>query len=470
MKQLTEALTSALKTAGLQHARLLCAVSGGADSVALLHAASRVRAACGYQLEAVYVQHGLRGENSLADEAFVKQLCEQLCVKLHILQAQLSGTMHDPGAETRARDERRRLFAQAMRSTQADALLVAHHQDDQAETVLMHLLRGSGGRGLTGMRKTQPFAGGLLIRPFLQLTKQQLTDALREADLSWREDESNACEITPRNALRIRVLPQLETLYPHAGQHIAQAAQTLAVDEGYLSEQAQALFETNAYAKAPVFAIARQPLQAAHPALARRALRMLYACVCPESAEALSLADTLALENLLHAPNGTAINLPGGIRASAQEAHLHLAAEDVQTCREEPGQPLRSDACSYDFDHAAIRQLQAGPDEAIPASAQEVILSPAVLSLAPVLRLPRRDDVIRPLGAPGHKALRRFWTDRKIDPHFRWRLPVLAAGKEILWIPSVCIAEALRLQTIPDGSIRLKSISHIPLYPHQIKE
>lgn len=470
MKQLTEALMLSLNQAGLQHARLLCAVSGGADSVALLHAASRARSACGYQLEAVYVQHGLRGENSLADQAFVTQLCVQLGVQLHIQQAQLCGTMHDPGAETRARDERRRLFAQTMHSTHADALLTAHHQDDQAETVLMHLLRGSGGRGLMGMSRIQPFASGLLIRPFLQLTKQQLTDALREAGLSWREDESNACEITPRNALRIRVLPQMEALYPHAGQHIAQAAQTLATDESYLSKQAQALFETNAYTKAPIFAIARQPLCEAHPALARRALRMLYACACPYSAEALSLPDTLALERMLHAPVGTSINLPGNIRASAQEAYLHLAAQDVQARREEPDQPICPDASGYEFDHAAIRQTRAGSNSAIPASTQEAILSPAVLKLHPVLRLPRLDDVIHPLGAPGHKALRRFWTDRKIDPHFRWRLPVLAAGREILWIPSVCTAEALRLQTAPDGSIRLQSISRIPLYPHQSKE
>lgn len=116
MQPLLNAVKAALIEAGLYHSgvRLLCAVSGGADSVALLHALCRLRNDAGYTLEAVHVQHGLRGESSLADEQFVRGLCARLNVPLHVERAGLTGGMDDPGAETRARESRRRIFAVQM--------------------------------------------------------------------------------------------------------------------------------------------------------------------------------------------------------------------------------------------------------------------------------------------------------------------------------------------------------------------
>lgn len=471
MIALCHAVRHSLQSAGLFHDRacLLCAVSGGADSVALLHALSRLRAETAFQLRAVHIQHGLRGEASRADELFVRELCQSLNVPLHVYAPFLGASMHEPGVETRARSVRRELFAQCMEETGAQALLAAHHRDDQTETVLMHLLRGSGMTGLCGMPESMPFGPGLLLRPFLTVSKQQILGALRQENLPFREDQSNQEAITPRNALRLSVLPRMEALYPGAGERIAQTASILSGDEAFLQAEADKLYQQAAYCVPPIFAIAREPLRDAPSALVRRVLRRCYTQAArPMDERSLSFADTLALESLLKANPGDTHNLPGDFRAVCETAHLHITRIGAQLSSEESAQPIEPEREAYRFRHARIIQLPCG--ETLPASAHEAVLTPEILSLKPVLRAPRPNDRVHPMGAPGSKPLRRYFTDRKMDPFFRYQRPVLAAGEDILWIPSVCMAEALRISSVPPGSIRLKNTAFIPFDPHQPKE
>lgn len=448
MKRLCDAARDCLKEAGLFHkrARLVCGVSGGADSVALLHALSLLRAEAGFHLEALHIQHGLRGRASEEDERFVRDLCAAKGVPFRALRANLHGTMNDPGMETLAREERLRLIQETMISGSFDAVLLGHHRDDQAETVLMRLLRGSGMHGLGGMQRCAPFACGVMLRPFLHIPKADLMAALRSKRAGWREDESNAHPTNPRNSLRLNILPAMEALYPGAGRHIAQTADILRAENDCLDAEAERLFEAAAYCVPPFRLMAKEPLRGAHPAIVRRALRKL----CPVP---LDYPDALALEALLNAPDGTRLNLPQGVQATVWTRHLHIVHPHDQP----------SDAT-----HMTIRRQEAQGD--VPRSANEIVLSPDVLARNPIVRLPKADDVIRPFGAPGAKPLRRFFTDRKTDPFFRWQLPVVAAGDEVLWIPGVCASEALRLSSIPEGSVRMTFTVSIPFYLHDSKE
>ena len=269
------AVRRALEDAGLFRGGtgLLCGVSGGADSVALLYALWRLRSEAGFRLEASHVQHDLRGEASLEDERFVRALCDELGVPLHVENAGLTGGMEAPGMEARARERRRAIFARQMDALKLDAVLVAHHRDDQAETVLMRLLRGAGTDGLCGMRACVPFGRGVMLRPFLGLGKQTLVQALAQEGLPHREDESNQSPLTPRNALRLEVLPAMERLFPGAAGHIAEAAEALGTDAGCLDALAERLYETARAELPPLHALRRGPLAHAPEALARRVLR-----------------------------------------------------------------------------------------------------------------------------------------------------------------------------------------------------
>lgn len=465
MNALTQAVCRSLAAAGLAHpnARLLCAVSGGLDSVTLLHTLCLVRSEIPFTLLAVHVQHHLRGEDSLEDERFVRRLCDELGVALWVEDAGLEGSMADPGMETLAREKRRGIFARLMQEQRVDAILTAHHRDDQTETVLMHLLRGAGAQGLQGMQPAVPFGPGRMLRPFLDLPRS----ALEEAGYAHREDQSNREALTARNALRLTVLPEMEKWFPGASAHIAAAAQTIRTDEEALSLQAQQAYERAVYRTPPLMLLHAQALCGLPPAVVRRVLRrwwldgLAMAGLCPQE-KALSLADTLALEALISTEGSC--NLPCGLMAQCVNHQLWLMRQNGERLCDSPAQeaavePFRQ---RYVFDHLTITQLPADGEK--PCDAGEVILPPQLLALSPVFRSPQPDDRIHPLGAPGSKPLRRYLTDRKIPPALRPVLVVLAIGSDVLWIPSICTAQSLRVSSVSDGSVRLRA--HLHYLPH----
>lgn len=476
MNALMKAVRTALEASGLWRdgAKLLCALSGGCDSVALVHALGRLRAQKALCVHAVHVQHGLRGEDSLADERFVRSLCTELNVPLIVVNANLTGDMHTPGMETQARERRRQIFEEQMKILHADALLTAHHLDDQAETVLMHLLRGSGMRGLCGMQTAVSFGGALLIRPFLSLPKQHLRAALSAENLPSREDGSNQEAVTPRNALRLQLLPELEKLFPNAGEHIAQTAEALAADEAYLAAEADKLYRMSRYAVAPLYMLRSQPLADAPEPIRRRVLRRWYLdglqAACLQTQErSLSHEDTLALSALVCQPAGERLNLPCGLMAAREKDWLHLVHQSGQPLL--AMQPYTRTICRersrYELPHMILRLSDAA---AIPSHPYSVILTPEWLGKRPVLRTPQPEDMIRPFGAPGRKPLRRYLTDRKVDPFLRRVWPVLCIQNEVLWCPGLCAAEALRLDHVPPGAVQLTIIGENPFIPKPPKE
>ena len=487
MQRLVSALRDTLEMAGLLHenARLLVAVSGGADSVALLCAACRLAPSAGFDVSACYVQHGLRGESSQADERFVRALCERLRVPLYVERARLWGGMDDPGAETRARAERRRIFDERMRALEADALLMAHHLNDQAETALMRLLRGAGGAGLCAMRAIAPFSCGVLLRPFLSLPKQTLLDALDAEGISHREDESNQSATTPRNALRLELLPELDRLFPGAARHIAAAAEALQADEDCLTSQADALYRRALLDKPPIFALSKAVLGAGEAnapdeappqppeALLRRALRRWYQdalTLCGQAPDERSLSheDTLRLVALLHAPRGESLNLPCDMRVLAGGRYLHLTRQDgAPLGAYAPQAPVRitREQALYRAGGITLRLSPCPPDVSPPTDARAVWLPPAMLDAGLWLRAPMPGDRVRPLGASGHKPLRRYLTDQRVDPPFRATLPVLACDGDVLWLPGLCTAEKLRAKKPEAGTLQMIVEGDIPYVP-----
>jgi tRNA(Ile)-lysidine synthetase-like protein len=212
--------------------RMIVACSGGADSVALLHAAAMAGQALGWDLVVLHCQHGLRGLEAQADADLVAGYCADLDLPLRLFETRLG---RGAGVEQRARDWRRRCFAAAAEETGANLILLAHHARDQAETLLLNLVRGSGAVGAAGMRALAPLhgAGGpRLGRPFLGLQPQTLRRWMARRGLRWREDASNQDQRLARNRLRHGVLPQLELINPKAVEHLAVFCRSMAASKG----------------------------------------------------------------------------------------------------------------------------------------------------------------------------------------------------------------------------------------------
>ena len=206
--------------AGLAGERILVGLSGGVDSVVLLHALSREHR----RLAAAHIHHGL-SPNADRWAAFCRRLCKRLGVPLTVRRVRVQ--KKGEGIEAAARAAR---YA-ALAKLPCDVLALAHQLDDQAETVLMSLLRGAGTRGASGMRPRARWQGRTLIRPLLDVSREAILAYAREHDLAWVEDESNLSDAYARNFIRLRIAPLLTERYPRWREALARAARHFAATD-----------------------------------------------------------------------------------------------------------------------------------------------------------------------------------------------------------------------------------------------
>lgn len=197
-------------------------LSGGADSVALVHVLWRL----GYDVVAAHCNYGLRGGESDGDEMFVRGLCEELGIRLELMNADVAGRMRRDRSsmEMACRDIRYEWFETLRAKYNAQAVAVAHHADDKAETVMLNLVRGTGLRGLASMKWYREPG---IVRPMLNITRQEIREHLTAAGLGWRDDSSNAKNDVKRNKLRNAVLPQLYQDFPDAKANICATSEHL---------------------------------------------------------------------------------------------------------------------------------------------------------------------------------------------------------------------------------------------------
>jgi len=222
------AVEQVLALADLRGKTLAVALSGGVDSVVLLHLLARMAPRQGYALRAIHVDHGLSA-NSRRWAGFCRRLCRDLGVPLEVRRVKV-GKSRGIGLEAAARAARRAAFARV----RAEALALAHHLDDQAETVLMNLLRGAGLRGASGMPVRGELGGKLVVRPLLAVPRTAIVRYARAHSLTWVEDEMNEDPSLTRGYLRQRVLPLLEQRYPRWREALARAARHFAEADALL--------------------------------------------------------------------------------------------------------------------------------------------------------------------------------------------------------------------------------------------
>lgn len=413
---------------------LLAGVSGGADSVALLHALCGLREVHGFFLRAVHVEHGLRGEASLQDAAFVEELCESLHVPLTVHHA-AAGEVKKAlgvGTEEAARIARYACFEKTMAETGAHGLLLAHHLDDQAETVLMHLMRGSGPKGLQGMLPCVPFSGGLLIRPFLTLPRRTLRKALQEAGFAWREDETNASPDCFRNALRLQVLPELERLSPGCVNAMGRLSVLMASEADYWRKEAECWLKGRSRISALGAFLDRKELLSAHPAYQRQIIRAFYEKTVGEKDESLSYDKTEELLALLDGSGG-AVNLPGGVKAVTSRDRLHLILPGTPEAPQPVPLSLTGETC-FDGFRLLLQPWQKGMAL---GDGRRVQALDGERLLGAVVRTRKPGDRISPLGMAGSQPLKEYLIDRHVDRPFRDRIPLIALGGEIVWVCGV---------------------------------
>lgn len=458
----------AVRTAIAEHGlfergdRVVVAVSGGMDSVVLLDLLAGLDA-LRLGLTVAHLNHQLRGEASDGDERFVKELATRYGLPVATRRVDVSALARERrlSLEEAGREARYAFFADVVRESGARCAALAHHRDDQAETVLMRLLRGAGGTGLAGMRWKS--AGGRIVRPLLDVGREEIAAWAVRRGLSWHEDATNADPRFLRNRLRHEVLPLLARLNPSVAEHLAVTARTLAADEELLDHLVD-----GAFGRLGTTGTDGVTLDAAGVALEARALRMrVYRRAIALAKGDLARIATVHLEAvdrlvISPRPNAT-LDLPAGVTVYRSYGAVRIAAA--------PPSP-QTDAWELEVPGPGRYPLPGGGTLFVSFSLPPATWTdqpPTVAYLDPVrgafpwrVRPFRPGDRLTPLGMAGTKKVKDLFIDEKVPLRDRRRLPLLFGATGLLWVCGVRLAEGARITSPHLPVIRAELLDFTP--------
>jgi tRNA(Ile)-lysidine synthase len=408
---------------------VLCAVSGGADSVALLVMLKQLSDRLSFTLHAVHLDHCLRPESG-DDANFVTELCASLQVPLSTESVDIKALSVErrEGLEATGRFARRRFFEQVAREQGCSAIALAHHGDDQAETVLFRLARGSGLTGLAAMRPRS----GAYIRPLLTCKKSELCDWLVANGIGWREDASNLDPAFNRNLIRNQILPALRQVNAQVDEALCRFSRQVALEEGFWREQVEEVLSRQLVESqtGSSLHIAVESLLALHPALRRRVIRGILERLRGDLQrfEAGHIDQIEAL--LVNSRPQVETCLPGAWVARRYDTlEFHFEPPEIESF-----EMLLPAAGSYDLPGAERLVLRLTTDSAPLADPSVVEFCAGQISFPLMVRSVRSGDRFRPSGMQGHKRLKNYFIDNKIPLETRRKIPVVCAGDTILWL------------------------------------
>jgi tRNA(Ile)-lysidine synthase len=437
-------------------ARVVVAASGGADSTALAFVLRDTASRLKIELAGLaHFNHELRGAESEHDQAFSRGLAERLGVPFEAGRGNVraAATELRTSVEDAGRRLRYRFLDEARERLAATHVAVGHTRDDQAETLLLNLLRGAGTRGLSGM----PPARGTVVRPLLECSHAELVAWLDARGVAYREDESNRDRRFTRNRLRYEVMPALERAFPGAAIALARSAATTRADAEYLETLAAESLAAVGRRGEGTLVLDAAAMRRLPRALARGVARLALL----EGARARFVGVEHA-ERLLDLAAGVrtgSLMLPGlqadldgdqlvlrsrqGRSAAAEPGRSSSSGNSFRETLSIPGEVLLDDGLVVSSD---LHQGGPSPDELFRLAGPSVAVVDAGRFSRLAVRYRRPGDRFRPLGLNGHKTLQDFFVDRKVPRGRRGRVPLVVDGDgRIVWVAGYAVSEDFRV-------------------------
>jgi tRNA(Ile)-lysidine synthase len=411
--------------------RVLAAVSGGPDSIALLSVLFELSEGWGIEVEAAHYNHRLRGAEADRDQACAQTVARQLGVPFHVgMSAQARPRKN---VEEGARAERYAFLFELAKRLGCTRIATGHTLDDQAETVVMRLLRGSGPGGLTGI---VPVRSDGVIRPLIECDRAMVLAYLRDRNLPSCEDSMNADPRFLRSRVRHEVMPLLRSINPLAPRALARTANAAAADDAVLDRLVGDLL---AQFVAESGALVLSDLKAVPAELQARVVRSWLA----ERRGSLRSIGFVHIEGILRlvhrAAPGVSLPLPGQGCVQREYDRLWFRPDADREFREFTRMITAGDRFGVDCGWRVAADLVASPGE-VPGSERTLWYfwgDAQFMGREPKLRTVRRGDRIEPLGLSGHRKLQDVFVDRKVPRARRWHLPVLEIDGHLLWVPGV---------------------------------
>lgn len=421
-----------------RHTTVVVGVSGGSDSLALLHFLWSERERYDIQIVVAHVDHMLRGKQSEEDMHFVKHFCDQRSIicEAKQLNVQLYMEQTGKGVQEAARDCRYTFFEQVMHKYKAHCVALAHHGDDQIETVLMRLVRGSTSKGYAGIPIKRPFGNGYIIRPFLCIDRQQIEQYCQNNGLRARHDPSNDKDDYTRNRFRRYVLPFLKSENSRAHEHVQQFSETMSEDEAFLEQLTKEKLKDvvdqqkgHVRVHIPSFMRMPKPLQ-------RRGIQLilnyLYGNV-PSSLSSIHINQALLFLKRQH-PSGM-LHFPNGLKVIRQYEVCIFTFQQEQTSEYEllfrvPETLVLPNGCQLTSQF--VDRYPVIEDD------EHVVIDVDQLALPLRVRTRKRGDRMKVKGMEHPKKVARIFIDEKIPANEREQWPIVEdANGNIIWIPGV---------------------------------
>ncbi|MCO7176943.1 tRNA lysidine(34) synthetase TilS [Sporolactobacillus kofuensis] len=443
--------------------RLLLGVSGGADSMALLQYFYKKRATWKLELAVCSVDHMLRGAESAEDVKYVASFCKNKDILFigKTVDVRAYSKKKKISVETAARELRYRAFAEALHECRADLLVLAHHGDDQIETMLMRQVRGTVGMGRVGIPVKRVFNDKLIIRPFLSQTKKAIEHYCIDNGIVARQDATNESEEHTRNRFRMAVLPFLKQENPSVHLKFQYESECLAEDEALLQELAEKkLPEVVLEEDKEKYALSIPKLLGIHPALQRRTIHLLL-CYLYTNQQMKPMHQPIHIEQLLQLlrsdrSSGRTV-FPKGLSARKSYTYCWIGfmpksreiSEQVELCI--PGETRCAAGC-FKAEYITVEEFKKGVHDP-----SHLIVDTNAVSLPLFVRTFRHGDRMRPNGMSGDQKIQRIFINEKVDRDQRALWPLVTDGEgRVLWLPLLRRGSALPVDLTADKTNYLK--------------
>ena len=430
--------------------KVVAAVSGGSDSMALLHVLEEMGE---LRLETVvaHLNHGLRGEESDADAEHARDAAGRLGLVFECRSADAEAFRKSRGLspEDAARRLRYGFFRDVLEKHSASRIATGHTMNDQAETVVMRLLRGSGSLGLSGIR---PVAGEV-VRPLIDATREEAREYLRSRGVAWREDSTNSSRRFTRNRIRNELLPALETYNPAVREVLSRTAAVCSMESDFVEAEAERRFEGLVSRVAGgIFGKTRDVLS--QPAAIRFSVMRKAVCELKGDLLGVSSRHLFAVEEALGSAGSSAeVDLPGEVVFRSGHGVFFLArgpesAGSVSALVEGPGR--------VGISRDAEVEVEVTDDDSLWGDPFAAYFPPERVSFPVAVRSFEDGDRFVPLGMKGRKKLKDFFVDEKIPRFMRKKVPLFETREGIVWVGGLRPDERFRAEKGKGPWLRMK--------------
>lgn len=429
--------------------KIVVGVSGGPDSLCLLHVLRTLSRDSGYRLYAAHLNHQFRGKDADEDADFVEKLCREWGIPAFIETFDVPAYAEKMGlsSEEAGREIRYKLFDRVLFEVGADKIAVAQNLNDQAETILMRFMRGSGIEGLKGIEHVR----GNIVRPLLEISRKRIEEYCIENKLNPRIDKTNLEPVYNRNKIRLELIPYIEKNFnPNIMQSLVRFSNLIKDENDFLDKEGEDAFKAAAQVLADGIAIDIKKASELHIAIKRRLARIAVEKIA-NTLNGFEFKHFESVTELLNKSTGAAVMLPHGLKAYVSYDKVILA-KNIEKADKKCYYKLKYDCgntISTVNGELSIERRKICEINGITRERDRIYIDESKIKQGLVLRRREPGDMFSPIGMKGSKKLKDYFIDEKIPREKRDEIELVADGSEIVWIVGGRISEKYK---ITDGT------------------